>query len=196
MLVLQDPTLRYRIWKILLRVNDLPAETFLEYVARGPCEVREKIRNDTFRCAVILLHSISHHSPLMLAMLLLLLFLQYLFSTLATDRGFKERVREDMLVRLLDAFVWRNHGDLHRRPLSISGSSPPFRQTRVVSAARLHLRSGHECSGGPIPLYHAFGTGSIFLLRKIHRSVLSALCPTHPRGCSSWFEGSYPPHRD
>lgn len=30
--------------------------------------------------------------------------------TLATDRGFKERVREDMLIRLLDAFVWRNHG--------------------------------------------------------------------------------------
>ena len=32
--------------------------------------------------------------------------------TLATDRGFKERVREDMLVRLLDAFVWRNQGML------------------------------------------------------------------------------------
>ena len=32
-------------------------------------------------------------------------------STLATDRGFKERVSEDMLVRLLDAFVWRNHGE-------------------------------------------------------------------------------------
>ncbi|KAF8621553.1 hypothetical protein AX15_007721 [Amanita polypyramis BW_CC] len=32
------------------------------------------------------------------------------FRTLATDKGFKERVREDMLVRLLDAFVWRNHG--------------------------------------------------------------------------------------
>lgn len=31
--------------------------------------------------------------------------------TLATDRGFKERVREDMLVRLLDAFVWRNQGE-------------------------------------------------------------------------------------
>ncbi|KAF7315263.1 Bub2 protein [Mycena indigotica] len=73
-----DPTLRPRIWKILLRVNNLSAESFLRYVARGPCEVREKIRNDTFR-------------------------------TLATDRGFKERVREDMLIRLLDAFVWRNH---------------------------------------------------------------------------------------
>jgi hypothetical protein len=36
--------------------------------------------------------------------------------TLATDRGFKERVREDMLVRLLDAFVWRNHGLLHCAP--------------------------------------------------------------------------------
>lgn len=45
----QDPTLRPRIWKILLRVNNLSAETFLRYVARGPCEVREKIRNDTFR---------------------------------------------------------------------------------------------------------------------------------------------------
>ncbi|KAG7449786.1 TBC-domain-containing protein [Guyanagaster necrorhizus] len=73
-----DPTLRPRIWKILLHINDLSADTYLKYVARGPCEVREKIRNDTFR-------------------------------TLATDRGFKERVREDMLVRLLDAFVWKNH---------------------------------------------------------------------------------------
>ncbi|KAJ3727148.1 TBC-domain-containing protein [Lentinula raphanica] len=73
-----DPTLRPRIWKILLRVNNISADTYLQYVSRGPCEVREKIRNDTFR-------------------------------TLATDRGFKERVREDMLVRLLDAFVWRNH---------------------------------------------------------------------------------------
>ncbi|KAI0748603.1 bub2 protein [Daedaleopsis nitida] len=73
-----DPTLRPRIWKVFLRVRDVSAESFLEYVARGPCEVREKIRNDTFR-------------------------------TLATDRGFKERVSEDMLVRLLDAFVWRNH---------------------------------------------------------------------------------------
>lgn len=33
-----------------------------------------------------------------------------MIRTLATDKGFKERVREDMLVRLLDAFVWRSHG--------------------------------------------------------------------------------------
>ena len=47
----QDPTLRPQIWKILLRVQELPVETFLQYVSRGPCEVREKIRNDTFRYA-------------------------------------------------------------------------------------------------------------------------------------------------
>lgn len=58
-------------------MNHLSAEKYLSYVSRGPCEFKEKIRNDTFR-------------------------------TLATDRGFKERVREDMLVRLLDAFVWRD----------------------------------------------------------------------------------------
>lgn len=46
----QDPTLRPRIWKILLRVQNVSSDLFLEYVARGPCEVREKIRNDTFRC--------------------------------------------------------------------------------------------------------------------------------------------------
>jgi cell cycle arrest protein BUB2 len=45
--------------------------------------------------------------------------LQQSFSTLATDRGFKERVREDMLVRLLDAFVWRNYGKSHCGPFSI-----------------------------------------------------------------------------
>ncbi|OCB91069.1 rab domain-containing cell division control protein [Sanghuangporus baumii] len=73
-----DPTLRPRVWKILLGVNNISADKYLRYVRRGPCEFKEKIRNDTFR-------------------------------TLATDRGFKERVREDMLVRLLDAFVWRNH---------------------------------------------------------------------------------------
>lgn len=46
----QDPNLRPRIWKILLGVNDLSADKFLRYVGRGPCEFKEKIRNDTFRC--------------------------------------------------------------------------------------------------------------------------------------------------
>lgn len=84
-----DPTLRPRIWKLLLGINECSASTFLQYVERGPCDVREKIRNDTFR-------------------------------TLATDRGFKERVREDMLVRLLDAFVWKNHDRQERNQLAFT----------------------------------------------------------------------------
>lgn len=71
---------------------------FLEYVARGPCEVREKIRNDTFRCVLSFRYCLLHNIHSL-----------FCCRTLATDRGFKERVREDMLVRLLDAFVWRNH---------------------------------------------------------------------------------------
>lgn len=46
---LQDPTLRPRIWKILLHVNDVSADEFAGYVVRGACSVRDKIRNDTFR---------------------------------------------------------------------------------------------------------------------------------------------------
>ena len=33
------------------------------------------------------------------------------FRTLATDTDFKGRVREDMLIRLLEAFVWRSQGE-------------------------------------------------------------------------------------
>ncbi|KZP00893.1 rab domain-containing cell division control protein [Calocera viscosa TUFC12733] len=69
------PHRRPAVWKLFLGIKHLDGERYLSYVSRGPCAVREKIRNDTFR-------------------------------TLATDKGFKSRVREDMLVRLLDAFVW------------------------------------------------------------------------------------------
>ncbi|KAG8997514.1 hypothetical protein FRB94_007639 [Tulasnella sp. JGI-2019a] len=74
-----DASLRPRIWKLLLGITgSLSSDVYISYVTKGPCAVREKIQNDTFR-------------------------------TLATDRGFKDKVSEDMLVRLLDAFVWRSH---------------------------------------------------------------------------------------
>lgn len=41
--------------------------------------------------------------------------------TLATDRGFKERVEEGMLIRLLDAFVWRSQGSSTRHIQPCSG---------------------------------------------------------------------------
>ena len=33
------------------------------------------------------------------------------FRTLATDTQFKGKVKEDMLIRLLEAFVWKNSGE-------------------------------------------------------------------------------------
>jgi len=40
----------------------------------------------------------------------------------ATDRGFKERVREDRLVRLLDAFVWRNQERVEEADVAAAGA--------------------------------------------------------------------------
>ncbi|RSH94798.1 hypothetical protein EHS25_004604 [Saitozyma podzolica] len=73
------PSLRPRIWKLMLKVESLNTEDYLRYVSMGPSDVSTKIKNDTFR-------------------------------TLATDTQFKGKVKEDMLIRLLEAFVWKNHG--------------------------------------------------------------------------------------
>ncbi|EJU01113.1 rab domain-containing cell division control protein [Dacryopinax primogenitus] len=90
------PLRRPAIWKLFLNIKHLSPEQYLSYVSLGPCSVREKIRNDTFR-------------------------------TLATDKGFKNRVREDMLVRLLDAFVWSTSS-------SSLGSSPTSPTSTFTSA--------------------------------------------------------------
>lgn len=46
------------------------------------------------------------------------------FRTLATDTQFKGKVKEDMLIRLLEAFVWRNSGkSTHKAELSIQATN-------------------------------------------------------------------------
>ncbi|ORX62584.1 rab domain-containing cell division control protein, partial [Hesseltinella vesiculosa] len=66
---------RGKVWKLLLRVKDVSATSYMSLVARGPSPMHEKIRNDAFR-------------------------------TLATDEQFLENVTEDMLIRVLNAFIW------------------------------------------------------------------------------------------
>ncbi|KAI0027866.1 rab-GTPase-TBC domain-containing protein [Vararia minispora EC-137] len=80
-----DGTLWHRVWKIFIRITDLPVEMLLDYVARGPCEVRERIRNDSFR-------SVARYCVCT--------------TTLTTDRRFTNRVKEDMLIRLRDGFYY------------------------------------------------------------------------------------------
>ncbi|WVW80260.1 hypothetical protein I302_102238 [Kwoniella bestiolae CBS 10118] len=70
------PSLRPKIWKLMLKVENLNAEDYLRWVSMGPSSDSHKIKNDTFR-------------------------------TLATDTQFKGKVKEDMLIRLLEAFVWK-----------------------------------------------------------------------------------------
>ncbi|WWC60422.1 uncharacterized protein I303_102994 [Kwoniella dejecticola CBS 10117] len=70
------PSLRPKIWKLMLKVDNLNAEDYLRWVSMGPSSDSHKIKNDTFR-------------------------------TLATDTQFKGKVKEDMLIRLLEAFVWK-----------------------------------------------------------------------------------------
>ncbi|GAB1522775.1 CDC16 protein [Rhizoctonia solani] len=75
----EDSSLRPRIWKLLLRVD-------------GP------LAGDTYIQYIARGASPDREK-----------IRNDTFRTLATDMEFKSRVREDMLIRLLDAFVWRNH---------------------------------------------------------------------------------------
>ena len=70
-------SLRPLTWKLLLDVQQVSSEEYLDLVKLGPSAVQAKIRNDSFR-------------------------------TMATDADFQRRVKESMLVRLLDAFVWKH----------------------------------------------------------------------------------------
>lgn len=72
--------MRGKVWKLLLRVTQLPASTYIQLVELGPSFLDEKIRQDTFR-------------------------------TMTTDTNFLEHVSEDMLVRILNAFVWTSDGN-------------------------------------------------------------------------------------
>lgn len=109
--------------------------------------------------------------------------------TLATDRGFKERVREDMLVRLLDAFVWRSHGENYCFNVRQRKNNRPCRQARN-SATRIYIRPGDECTGCAVSVHHAFRTGSFLLLRQVHRGVLPTICSTHARRSTPWSQGN------
>lgn len=88
--------MRARIWKLMLDVNYLDVDGYLRCVALGPSEVSHK--SESYRLAAVkgLTFSVKNDT----------------FRTLATDTQFKGKVKEDMLIRLLEAFVWKNHCQL------------------------------------------------------------------------------------
>jgi hypothetical protein len=108
-------------------------------------------------------------------------------QTLATDKGFKERVHEDMLVRLLDAFVWRNHGKI---VLSLHKSRyPNISQIGKKNNNLTYVRSGDERSCRSILVYNAIRSRGVFLFFKIHRGVCPPVRSTNSRGGSQGSQG-------
>lgn len=148
------------MWKLLLRIDQVSAQDYLQWVDMGPSEVsakseckfffnllqtdnsyRIKVRNDTFR-------------------------------TLATDLSFKGKVREDMLIRLLEAFAWKNKESQAQEQYSGLPAYDPRGTKRESSTFEFAYVQGqspfwigvagtpdqhivpfrHECSFRPFPL--------------------------------------------
>ena len=94
----------------MLKVDTLNAEDYLKYVSMGASAVSTKSKPLSLLPITVwdgrLIDSLVKNDT---------------FRTLATDTQFKGKVKEDMLIRLLEAFVWKNHGELHgpyKRPTS------------------------------------------------------------------------------
>jgi cell cycle arrest protein BUB2 len=88
-------SIRARVWKLLLRIDHISAEDYLRWVDMGPSEMSAKSE-----CSLRLRVSVP--------LIPLRLVKNDTFRTLATDLSFKGKVREDMLIRLLEAFAWKN----------------------------------------------------------------------------------------
>jgi hypothetical protein len=94
-----------------------------------------------------------------------------------------------MLVRLLDAFVWQNHGKLRHGPLSIPNSYCFVDRQESSQQLGFTYVQGMNVLAAPFLYTMPSELEAFLLLRKIYRRVLSTPCQTYPRGCPSWFEG-------
>lgn len=111
-------------------------------------------------------------------------------------------MKEDMLIRLLEAFIWKNHGALFSyinvpggkctgADSSVQGPSEMVYHSHMfkVRYSTVHLISDierwnpsdgsrDECPLGSLSIYDAFPTRSFRLFFKLYREHMSAICPT------------------
>jgi hypothetical protein len=93
-----------------------------------------------------------------------------------------------MLVRLLDAFVWRSHGE-YVPPIHPTHSAERlFRQARSTSI-RFHICTRHECARRTLFVHNALRTRGLLLFCQVHRRCVSLVCSTHSGGCTPGSEG-------
>lgn len=96
----------------MLKVDKLDSHEYLRYVSLGPSSVSNKSTSQLPYTPKKKLSSARRGSQADA----LWVVKNDTFRTLATDTQFKGKVKEDMLIRLLEAFVWKNHGQLHPAP--------------------------------------------------------------------------------
>ena len=112
----------------MLGVETLNAQEYLGYVSMGPCEVSTKSESGSpNQCTAIDMEAWRGRtmgscpramnsregqdgSFAQCRVRRLTLVKNDTFRTLATDKEFKGRVDEDMLIRLLEAFIWKSKG--------------------------------------------------------------------------------------
>jgi cell cycle arrest protein BUB2 len=80
------------IWKLLLKVETLDVKQYLNWVGTGPSVVSTKSESPFPELGVTEFDVVKNDT----------------FRTLATDTQFKGRVKEEMLIRLLEAFIWKH----------------------------------------------------------------------------------------
>jgi cell cycle arrest protein BUB2 len=129
-------TLRGKIWKVLLGVYKVSALEYIKIVEKGPCQVMDKIKNDTFR-------------------------------TCATDKQFVDRVSQEMLSRVLNAFVWKAKEQPPSRLINLSFSY--VQGMNVMAAPFLYV----------LPELDAFFTFSTFVQNSCPLYVQPALEGAH-----------------
>ena len=168
----------------MLKVDKLHGKDFMRYVSLGPSVVSHKSQSPP------LCHSSWR-------MELIWPVKNDTFRTLATDTQFKGKVKEEMLIRLLDAFIWKNHGaPLLRssRPSWLSGSEReglPFTYVQGMSpdsTRRWSLMYRDERPVSSIPIYYAISTGSFRLFFQLYRKHMSIIRSTDFGRCTPRIE--------
>lgn len=82
----------------MLKVEALQAEEYLRLVSLGPSQV--SMKSESSHAGSQAVSILADGSAVK----------NDTFRTLATDTQFKGKVKEDMLIRLLEAFIWKHNG--------------------------------------------------------------------------------------
>lgn len=174
----------------MLKVDKLHGKDFMRYVSLGPSVVNHKSGSSLISMDRVWNWWTVKNDT---------------FRTLATDHQFKGKVKEDMLIRLLDAFIWKNHGTSRLSGFQTSVTCVDLADDQDLNVKDYHshmcrvsppqwakikqtLIDRNERLISPFPIHNAIPIRSFRLFLKFHRKYMSTLRSTDFSGCTSWTE--------